>query len=115
MLLQIFSRYSWLAAIFFLFHQDVFFSCGILLCALVVWRFVKFSVLPRLYPDDPKELEYWIPREFSVWRAKIPGFTKCIHSAWLVQCAERRTRSPNLKKMLRSQHSLLQQLAQTVD
>jgi hypothetical protein len=28
---------------------------------LLLWRLWKFSLKPYLYPDDPKELPYWIP------------------------------------------------------
>ena len=31
--------------------------------SLLLWRICKFTVLPFLYPDDPKELPYWIPGE----------------------------------------------------
>ncbi|KAI1148839.1 putative cytochrome p450 [Nemania diffusa] len=32
-----------------------------LLVALVSWRLWRFSILPFLYPDQPKEFPYWIP------------------------------------------------------
>lgn len=28
---------------------------------LVLWRLWRFTITPALYPDDPKELPYWIP------------------------------------------------------
>ncbi|GFF33514.1 25-hydroxycholesterol 7-alpha-hydroxylase [Aspergillus udagawae] len=30
-------------------------------CVLVLWRIWRFTVLPSYYPNDPKELPYWIP------------------------------------------------------
>ena len=36
---------------------------GGLIISLLLWRLGKFVVLPLLYPDDPKELPYWIPGE----------------------------------------------------
>ena len=32
--------------------------------ALVIWRLWRFTISPALYPDDPKELPYWIPSEY---------------------------------------------------
>jgi hypothetical protein len=29
--------------------------------ALLLWRLWRFTITPALYPDDPKELPYWIP------------------------------------------------------
>jgi hypothetical protein len=29
--------------------------------ALVAWRIYRFTIVPMMYPDDPKELPYWIP------------------------------------------------------
>jgi hypothetical protein len=29
--------------------------------ALVSWRIYRFTIIPMMYPDDPKELPYWIP------------------------------------------------------
>jgi hypothetical protein len=29
--------------------------------ALVSWRICRFTIIPIVYPDDPKELPYWIP------------------------------------------------------
>lgn len=29
--------------------------------ALLVWRLWRFTVIPWLRPDEPKELPYWIP------------------------------------------------------
>ena len=37
---------------------------SILLAFLVImgtWRALRFTVIPALYPNDPKELPYWIP------------------------------------------------------
>ncbi|KAL4943638.1 hypothetical protein BDV06DRAFT_221090 [Aspergillus oleicola] len=28
---------------------------------LMIWRISRFTIIPRYYPDDPKELPYWIP------------------------------------------------------
>ncbi|OJZ85868.1 hypothetical protein ASPFODRAFT_189631 [Aspergillus luchuensis CBS 106.47] len=28
---------------------------------LVLWRLLRFSIVPSFYPNDPKELPYWIP------------------------------------------------------
>ncbi|KAI0003884.1 putative cytochrome p450 [Xylariaceae sp. FL0662B] len=33
----------------------------LLLLGFVVWRLWKFTIFPILYPDNPKELPYWIP------------------------------------------------------
>lgn len=33
---------------------------SLLLC-LLVWRLWRFTVLPMLHPNDPKELPYWMP------------------------------------------------------
>ncbi len=33
--------------------------------ALVIWRLWRFTITPALYPDDPKELPYWIPSEYN--------------------------------------------------
>ncbi|KAI0965081.1 putative cytochrome p450 [Xylaria arbuscula] len=32
-----------------------------LLAALIAWRIWRFSILPFLHPDQPKEFPYWIP------------------------------------------------------
>lgn len=34
-------------------------------CVLVLWRIWRFTVLPSYYPNDPKELPYWIPCRLS--------------------------------------------------
>lgn len=31
---------------------------------LLTWRLWRFSILPRLYPNEPKKAPYWIPCEF---------------------------------------------------
>ena len=31
--------------------------------ALLSWRIWKFTIIPWVYPDDPKEIPYWIPSE----------------------------------------------------
>ena len=36
---------------------------GGLLVSLLLWRVAKFTVLPLFYPNDPKQLPYWIPGE----------------------------------------------------
>jgi hypothetical protein len=33
-------------------------NCGL---AWLVWRLWIFTVVPRLYPHDPKVLPYWLP------------------------------------------------------
>lgn len=33
----------------------------ILALCLVAWRVWRFTVIPLMAPDDPKELPYWIP------------------------------------------------------
>ncbi|KAI1479305.1 putative cytochrome p450 [Daldinia eschscholtzii] len=33
----------------------------LLLVALLAWRVWRFTISPKLYPDRPKELPYWIP------------------------------------------------------
>lgn len=38
-----------------------FFVASILL--LVLWRVLRFTILPLLWPDEPKTLPYWIPCE----------------------------------------------------
>ena len=39
---------------------------------LLTWRLWRFSILPKLYPNEPKEAPYWIPCEFrSLAAAKI--------------------------------------------
>ena len=32
-----------------------------LLLVLLLWRFWAFTVMPALYPDNPKEFPYWMP------------------------------------------------------
>ncbi len=37
---------------------------GTVLAFLVVmgtWRALRFTIIPAFYPNDPKELPYWIP------------------------------------------------------
>lgn len=34
-----------------------------ILLALLVWRIWKFTVLPMIYPELPREFPYWIPCE----------------------------------------------------
>lgn len=42
---------------------------GVVVASLGMWRIGKFTVLPLFYPDDPKELPYWIPGKFKIhWR-----------------------------------------------
>jgi hypothetical protein len=31
------------------------------LSVLLSWRLWRFTIRPRLHPDEPKELPYWIP------------------------------------------------------
>ncbi|KAK2612085.1 hypothetical protein QQS21_001934 [Conoideocrella luteorostrata] len=35
--------------------------CCVAFALWALWRFWKFTIQPILYPDDPKELPYWIP------------------------------------------------------
>lgn len=32
----------------------------------LLWRLCKFGILPLIYPNDPKELPYWIPGNFAI-------------------------------------------------
>ncbi|PQE32214.1 cytochrome P450 oxidoreductase protein [Rutstroemia sp. NJR-2017a WRK4] len=51
-----------LPAIFFGSYQhNLLRVAELLLLGLVTWRFWRFTLSPILYPDDPKELPYWIP------------------------------------------------------
>ncbi|KAF4634182.1 hypothetical protein G7Y89_g3925 [Cudoniella acicularis] len=34
---------------------------AVVVVALLLWRFWRFTLRPRFHPDDPKELPYWIP------------------------------------------------------
>lgn len=36
-------------------------SAELLVLGLLIWRFWRFTLSPRMYPNDPKELPYWIP------------------------------------------------------
>lgn len=45
-------------------------AIGAAVTCLGVWRTVKFTLLPLLYPDDPKELPYWIPGKFEIDMAR---------------------------------------------
>ena len=45
--------------------QIAFYTLSVLLFALFLWRLVRFTILPAFRPDEPKELPYWIPCEFS--------------------------------------------------
>ncbi|ORY14742.1 cytochrome P450 [Clohesyomyces aquaticus] len=31
------------------------------LTALVLWRFIRFTLLPKLHPEEPVEVPYWLP------------------------------------------------------
>ena len=43
-------------------HDDILLLVFILVVsALLSWRVIKFTILPRWFKDDPKELPYWIP------------------------------------------------------
>ncbi|TVY19957.1 Prostacyclin synthase [Lachnellula arida] len=51
-----------LAAIVDFFYQNSAVCLGAgAISLLVVWRIWKFSIIPFLYPNDPKELPCWIP------------------------------------------------------
>lgn len=41
-------------------RPDLAIGFALALC-LVGWRVWRFSILPLVAPDDPKELPYWIP------------------------------------------------------
>ena len=37
----------------------------------LLWRFWKFSLTPYFYPDEPKELPYWIPGKSLFRKLKL--------------------------------------------
>lgn len=41
------------------------------LAILLLWRLWAFTVLPALYPDDPKELPYWMPGKLNFNQIKF--------------------------------------------
>ena len=41
--------------------QLLFIVLFLLLLVLLLWRLWAFTVVPALYPDDPKEFPYWMP------------------------------------------------------
>lgn len=41
---------------------------------LLTWRLWRFSLFPRLYPNEPKEAPYWIPCKFLGLAAGKHGF-----------------------------------------
>lgn len=36
---------------------------------LLSWRIWTFTILPALYPQEPKMIPYWIPREWTFYPA----------------------------------------------
>jgi hypothetical protein len=47
-------------------HLGSFVNCCFLealacIVLLLAWRIWRFTITPIIYPDDPKELPYWIP------------------------------------------------------
>lgn len=46
---------------------------SLLLGILLVWRLVKFVIIPQLYPNDPKELPYWVPGTLALHSGIIKG------------------------------------------
>lgn len=52
---------------------------GFALATLLAWRLLRFTILPAFYPDDPKELPYWIPCKLSPRRCKAPSDTADLH------------------------------------
>lgn len=43
---------------------------AIVLIALLVWRIIRFTFLPWLFPKDPQEYPYWIPIIGELQRAQ---------------------------------------------
>lgn len=46
-------------------HALLIGTLAAVLSAWLLWRLWRFTILPMLYPDDPKELPYWIPSEYK--------------------------------------------------
>lgn len=42
-------------------HSSISIAALLLLAVLLSWRLWRFTITPWLYPNDPKELPYWIP------------------------------------------------------
>lgn len=62
MFLLTFSEYLSPAAtiVFFQNRLGMALTC-LVVATLLLWRLCKFVILPLIYPNDPKELPYWIP------------------------------------------------------
>ena len=43
--------------------HPVIYAVIVALLMLLLWRLWRFSIVPVLYPHDPKDLPYWIPCE----------------------------------------------------
>lgn len=43
----------------------------VLLTIWICWRLWKFTLVPRIYPNDPKELPYCFPRESSIRNSNV--------------------------------------------
>lgn len=64
---------------FFLF---LFVSVVLLLAVVLLWKFCAFTLLPLLYPKEPKEIPYWTPCEFFLQHAsRVPSVTSI--ESWL--------------------------------
>lgn len=46
---------------------SIFFA---LLLVLLSWRLWRFTILPLLRPNEPRELPYWIPCKLLSWFGK---------------------------------------------
>lgn len=44
-------------------EPSLFVTTCILIFAWISWRLWRFIIAPFLYPNDPRELPYWIPSE----------------------------------------------------
>ena len=42
---------------------SIYVIAAVSLFLLFVWRLLRFSILPMLRPEEPKEIPYWIPGE----------------------------------------------------
>lgn len=69
------SFYSWqqwaLESILFLKQEDLATSWALKLLIFLAlylgtWRVWKFSIIPALYPSEPKVLPYWTPRKLMI-------------------------------------------------
>ena len=44
---------------------------------LLSWRVWKFSIVPALYPNDPKEFPYWVPCKWAIKSRKMRRKLTC--------------------------------------